>query len=82
MSRKRSKKAAVPGEELLLFEVPKPATSADDPVPKVVRCSECNTLLRSERSKAAGVSERCAAQVGVAVLATMRKAKARAAPAA
>lgn len=79
MSRKR-RKPLVGGTEAnegqeLLFEVAKPDPPVAEATPKVVRCSECNALLRSDRSKAAGVSERCAALVGIVVIASMRKAK-------
>lgn len=79
MSRKRSKREAgevdtTQGQELL-FEVPRPPTPEGADLPKVVRCSECDAVLRSDRSKAAGVSQRCAAMVGVVVLTSMRKAK-------
>ncbi|MFM9590698.1 hypothetical protein ACKI16_29350 [Streptomyces scabiei] len=62
----------VSDQQAELFDVPRPEPTAE---PKIVRCSECNTRLRSPRSMAAGVSERCAAKVGVAVLATMRRSK-------
>ncbi|MFJ5037933.1 DUF6011 domain-containing protein [Streptomyces parvulus] len=58
-------------EELLLFDVEK-APAARTAPPPVVRCSECNHVLRSKRSKEAGVSQACAAKVGVAVLSTLR----------
>lgn len=79
MSRKRAKRAAGEAEategQALLFEVPKPPAPEGGAVPKVVRCSECNTMLRSDRTKAAGVSDRCAAKVGVIVITSMRNAK-------
>ncbi|WP_328434591.1 DUF6011 domain-containing protein [Streptomyces sp. NBC_00425] len=70
--------AAVTQGQSLLFDVerPEPAVPA-----LVVRCSECNHVLRSDRSKAAGVSQACAAKVGRAVLATVRGARKTAAAA-
>jgi hypothetical protein len=62
---------AVGEDQVLLFDVPAP------PKPEgarraSVRCSECGRPLRAPRSIAAGVSQACAAKVGVAVLASVR----------
>lgn len=83
MSSKRRKRSttaedAPRGEALLLFQVEghddaQKAAAAEERA--VVRCSECGTPLRSEKSRAAGVSQRCAAQVGIGVLASLRRRK-------
>lgn len=67
--------ALVDEDQVKLFDVPAPEPSTDAEV-KIVVCSECGSRLRSPRSMAAGVSQRCAAKIGVAVLTSMRQAKA------
>lgn len=67
--------ALVGEDQVKLFDVPAPEAPAKEE-PRIVLCSECGHRLRSARSMAAGVSQRCAARVGVAVLASMRATKA------
>ena len=71
---KRTKDArpVVSRDQALLFDVPAPAPA---PERKSVRCSECGRPLRAKRSVEAGVSQACAAKVGVAVLASVRGAR-------
>lgn len=72
MSKRTREPGPVPvtDDQVLLFDVPAPEKPAEER--KTARCSECGAVLRARRSVDAGVSERCAAKVGRAVLETVR----------
>jgi hypothetical protein len=76
MSKRSKESGPVPvtRDQVLLFDVPAPP-KPEGARPASVRCSECGRPLRAPRSVAAGVSQACAAKVGVAVLASVRGAR-------